>query len=202
MWCSRSFFSRLLEESVECLGVVNLDSTVRSTKQALHSFQAGQSRVPVPSPSPRSQPQYFGREEEGNYTLTSTSSLSTRHAKLSANPTQPSPAYPSPPLVVRRLQRQQAAPTQRGVLGSTDSTPVPPGAGRKGSAPKKRLIRKLGFLGASTGLYCTVLLCSLPFCPVMSRGLACASNRSLVLLWPLVATIRRPSSAIQYLQYI
>lgn len=36
-----AFFSRLLEESVECLGVVNLDSTVRSTKQALHSFQAG-----------------------------------------------------------------------------------------------------------------------------------------------------------------
>jgi hypothetical protein len=94
---------------------------------------------------------------QAHYTLTSTSSLFTRHAKLSANPTQPSPAYPSPPLVVRRLQRQQAAPTQRGVLGSTDSTAVPPGAGRKGSAPKKRLIRKLGFLGASTGLYCCAL---------------------------------------------
>ena len=141
------------------LGVVNLYS---------REYEVGAAFLPGrPEPSPSSESKVpasvFWQRGRGKLqahysALTSTSSLFTRHAKLSANPTQPSPAYPSPPLVVRRLQRQQGAPTQRGVLlGSTDSTTVPPGAGRKGSAPKKRLIRKLGFLGASTGLYCCAL---------------------------------------------
>lgn len=150
-------FSRLLKKLIKCLGEVNLDSA------AFQPSPSSQSQFPAsPSPSPSASPRpsvLAERKREGIYKLTSTSSRSSSDER-NYLPTQPNTAKAA----------SGNPPSQRGVLRT-----VPLGAGRKGSAPKKRLIGKLGFLGRKygTALRCAVLCCTVQYSTVLS-------------CWPLV----------------
>jgi hypothetical protein len=137
------------QKLIKCLGEVNLDS---AAFQPSPSSQAVRVRVRVRVPVAVFWQKGRGRE--------CTSSLQP-HLALQA--TKGIICQPN-----QTLQRQQAAThpsTQRGVLRT-----VPLGAGTKGSAPKKRLIGKLGFLGRK---YCTALCCAMLYSTVLS-------------CWPLV----------------
>ena len=142
------------QKLIKCLGEVNLDSA------AFQPSPSSQSQSQFPgSPSPRpsassSRSVLVERKREGMYKLTSTSSRSSSNERnyLPNKPNTAKAASGNPP-------------TQRGVLRT-----VPLGTGRKGSAPKKRLIGKLGFLGRK---YCTALCCAMLY----STVLCC---------WPLV----------------
>jgi hypothetical protein len=147
MWVSlKLVFS--FTQRVKYLGKVNLlDSTKRAGAafQPSPSFQSSsQSESESESESSPSLSILAGRKREGNYKLTSTSSLSV------SNPT-----HANPPLVVQTLQRQQAASSN------------PPGVGyyvlsyhwewgERDLRRKSASLENWDFLATSTVQYCLV----------------------------------------------
>ena len=155
-------------------------------KQALRS-----SRVPVPSPGQsesesESEFPFWQKGRGGN--LQAHCNLISLFKRQTENICQPNPTHPLLHKHCKGSKRQLTHPA----WGTKVLRTVLLGAGRKGSAPKKRLVGKLGFLGRK---YCTeVLCCAVLYSTVLLAIGRCTHSNICASAWLGLPSLPSPES--------